>query len=115
NLVPLTHDPQLKNYPIIDAGHLIHDFSDTAAIISHLDLLISIDSAPIHVAGALEKPCWLLLSKVHDWRWSMNSDKSLWYPSLQLFRQQNSNDWGDVMRNIDDSLDKKFPNKCGWS
>ncbi|MCF6768296.1 tetratricopeptide repeat protein [Thiotrichales bacterium 19S11-10] len=102
--INFNEEPLLANHQITDLKHLIHDFSDTAAIIEHLDLLISIDSSPIHIAGALNKPCWLLLSKIHDWRWSINSDTTPWYPSFKLFRQKTNHVWGNVISDVSDQL-----------
>lgn len=77
-------------------GDEIADFEDTAAILSHADLLISVDSAPVHLAGALGRPAWVMLPRVPDWRWLLGRDDSPWYPSLRLFRQQARGDWTSV-------------------
>ncbi len=70
--------------PLSDA---IADFEDTAAILSIADLLISVDSSPVHLAGALGRPAWVLLPFVPDWRWLMERSDTPWYPSVRLFRQ----------------------------
>lgn len=72
---------------------LCGDFSDTARIVSDLDLVISIDSAIAHLAGALGKPVWLLLPKIADWRWLLAGERTPWYPSMRLFRQGADEDW----------------------
>lgn len=82
----------------------IKDFDDTAAILTVADLLISVDSAPVHLAGALGRPAWVLLPFVPDWRWLLDRDDTPWYPSLRLFRQNSPGDWGAVMEQVRDAL-----------
>ncbi len=82
---------------LINLHDAIKDFEDTAAIMSIADLLISIDSAPAHLAGALGRPAWIMLGHVADWRWLTDRADSPWYPSLRLFRQPQRNDWGTVV------------------
>jgi len=78
----------------------ITDFEDTAAILSVADLLISVDSSPVHLAGALGRPAWVMLSYLPDWRWLQHRDDSPWYPSLRLFRQRQRGEWGAVAARI---------------
>jgi tetratricopeptide (TPR) repeat protein len=78
----------------------IKDFADTAAAISALDLVISVDTAVAHVAGALGKPVWTLLPFIPDWRWLLDRDDSPWYPSMRLFRQDRPGDWSGVITNV---------------
>jgi tetratricopeptide (TPR) repeat protein len=85
-------------------GGAIEDFADTAALISLLDLVISVDSAPAHVAGALAKPVWLLLYFAPEWRWLMDRDDSPWYRSARLFRQARPHDWGELAVRVGDAL-----------
>ncbi|HEY4744741.1 MAG TPA: tetratricopeptide repeat protein [Desulfuromonadaceae bacterium] len=75
----------------------LHDLSDTAALIANLDLVIGIDTAVVHLAGALGKPAWLLLAAVPDWRWLVGRDDSPWYPTMRLFRQEQPGDWNGVV------------------
>jgi hypothetical protein len=76
----------------------VTDLADTAAILSNLDLLISIDSAPVHLAGALGVPCWTMLDFAPDWRWLRVGDTTHWYqPNFRLFRQPAPGDWGSVV------------------
>jgi len=81
-------------------GLLLTDFAETAALIDQLDLVISVDSAVAHLAGALGKPCWLLLRQSGEWRWQLNRDDSPWYPSLRLYRQRNAGQWNEVVRRV---------------
>lgn len=89
---------------ITDLGPLLRDFADTAAVMSQLDLIITIDSAAAHLAGALGRPCWVLLLYASDWRWLMNRDDSPWYPTLRLFRQGRVNHWDDVFERVGEAL-----------
>ena len=84
----------------------IRDFEDTAAILMVADLLISVDSAPVHLAGALGRPTWVMLPFVPDWRWLLNRDDTPWYPSLHLFRQPARNDWASVCERLKAELQK---------
>jgi ADP-heptose:LPS heptosyltransferase len=79
-------------------------FLDTAAIMKNCDLVISADSAPAHLAGALGVPAWIALKHVPDWRWFMDRSDSPWYPSLRLFRQARANDWPSVFRVMEAEL-----------
>ena len=80
------------------------DFSDTAALISQLDLVISVDTSVAHLAGALGKPVWILLTHVPDWRWLLDRDDSPWYPSARLFRQRETREWGSVTMRLREAL-----------
>jgi len=80
--------------------HLIGDFSDSAAIIDNLDLVISVDTATVHLAGALGKTCWALIPFVSDWRWATERVDTPWYESVRLYRQPKLNDWGSVIETI---------------
>ncbi len=73
------------------------DFLDTAAVISQLDLVISVDTAVVHLAGAMNKPVWTLLPSVNDFRWLRDRQDSPWYPSMRLWRQTALNDWSSVI------------------
>jgi hypothetical protein len=83
---------------IVPLGDEIRDFEDTAAILCIADLLISVDSAPVHLAGALGRPAWVLLPFVPDWRWLLDREDTPWYPTLRLFRrQQAQRSWDGVI------------------
>ena len=83
---------------LIDLGTTFKDMSDTAAAMLSLDLVISIDSAPAHLAGALGIPVWVLLSRMPDWRWGLGRDDTPWYPSMRLFRDANG--WEDLFERV---------------
>ena len=74
-------------------GQEFEDFTDTAAVIENLDMVISIDTSVAHLAGAMGKPVWLMLPYASDWRWLLNRDDSPWYPTMRLFRQPTPGNW----------------------
>jgi len=94
-------------FGVADHGARITDFADTAALISLMDVVISVDSAPAHLAGALGKPVWLLLYHAAEWRWLMDRADSPWYPTATLFRQAVAMDWREVARRVGEVL-------AGW-
>jgi len=81
-------------------GATIQDLEDTAALTSLCDLVISVDTSTVHVAGALGKPVWVLLPFVPDWRWLLHREDSPWYPSAKLFRQTQRGRWDDVLNRV---------------
>jgi hypothetical protein len=101
---------QLENPPagleILPLGEDLHDFSDTAAAMSLLDLIITTDTSVPHLAGALGLPVWLMLQFVPDWRWLMDRPDSPWYPSMRLFRQPRPGDWHGVVNRVAEELAK---------
>jgi len=92
-----------SNFMISHEKELI-DFSDTAALISSLDLVISIDSAVAHLAGAMNKPVWILIPHKPDFRWMLDTSDSFWYPSAKLFRQNSKEDWSQPLKEINLAL-----------
>jgi tetratricopeptide (TPR) repeat protein len=86
----------------------IEDFSDTAALIALCDLVICVDTAVAHLAGALAKPLWLLLPFAPDWRWMTNRDDSPWYPTARLFRQPKLADWDSVLESVERELEARL-------
>ena len=95
----------LSNLPqIIRLENDLGDFADTAALIACCDLVISVDTAVAHLAGALGAPLWLMLPRFCDWRWMNDRADSPWYPSATLFRQEAFGDWGGVVERIDARL-----------
>ncbi|MBM4146324.1 MAG: tetratricopeptide repeat protein [Nitrospira sp.] len=93
-----------KDIKLIDYTEEFYDFSDTAAFIENLDLVISIDTSVVHLAGAMGKPVWTLIPFVPDWRWFLNREDSPWYPTMRLFRQPALEDWVSVIAKILDKL-----------
>lgn len=103
---------QVKNLPngmnLVDFTEDINDFSDTAAFVENLDLVISVDTAIAHLAGAMGKPIWTLIPFLPDWRWMLNREDTPWYPTMRLFRQQSQGDWESVIKKINDELQKEI-------
>jgi hypothetical protein len=85
---------------MLSLSNEIADFEDTAAILSLADLLISVDSSPVHLAGALGCPTWVMLPNVPDWRWLLGRDDTPWYPHTRLFRQHARGNWSGVISHI---------------
>jgi tetratricopeptide (TPR) repeat protein len=85
---------------VIDRTDELHDFTDTAALIENLDLVISVDTSVAHLAGALGKPFWLLNRHTTCWRWLLEGDDSPWYPTARQFRQDESRDWSNVIARV---------------
>jgi tetratricopeptide (TPR) repeat protein len=88
----------------IDWTMELADFADTAALVANLDLVISIDSAIAHLAGALGRPTWLLNRFESEWRWLLNREDSPWYPTMRIFNQPSFGDWESVLQNIAEAL-----------
>lgn len=99
---------QLKELPdtinFIDSTAELTDFYEAACLITNLDLVISIDSAAAHLAGALGKPTWVLLHHAPDWRWQAEGNGSRWYPSARLFRQATPGNWDEVVAALAQAL-----------
>jgi TPR repeat/Glycosyltransferase family 9 (heptosyltransferase) len=89
---------------LLNFGPLLEDFADTAALISCLDLVISVDTSVVHLAGALAKPFWVLVPFLPDWRWLLNRDDNPWYPTARLFRQTTARDWREVIARVRQGL-----------
>jgi hypothetical protein len=83
-----------------DLAPQLEDLGDLAVIIDQLDLVISVDSPATHLAGALGKKTWTLLSHVADWRWMLEGETTPWYPTMRLFRQIRPGDWNGVMERV---------------
>lgn len=99
-----------EKYKIINLGNTFSDFSDTAAAIENLDLLISVDSSVAHLAGALGKEAWIILSEIPEWRWGTEEDLTIWYKSIRLFRPILGNQKHQTMTRVFQALNKKLVN-----
>ncbi len=94
---------------IHDLSPLLTDYTETAAALSQMDLLISVDTSVVHLAGSLGVPVWMLVPFAPDWRWQLNRSDSPWYPSLRLFRQKKPRDWSGPI----DELFQAASELCG--
>ncbi|HLK61642.1 MAG TPA: tetratricopeptide repeat protein [Chthonomonadaceae bacterium] len=95
---------QIANLPkpdtLTDLAPDLHDFTDTAAVIANLDLVISVDTSVAHLAGAMGAPVWTLLPFAPDWRWLLDRADTPWYPTMRLFRQPQPTDWASVFQQV---------------
>ena len=97
--------PLLENFRHISHyGKLLNDFSDTAALIAAMDLVITVDTSVAHLASAMGKPVWMLLAFRADWRWLRDGDDCPWYPTARLFRQQTPRAWDGVVARVGEAL-----------
>ncbi len=101
-----------RDRPLLAASNFIRDFAadflDTAALCECMDLIISVDTSLVHLAGAMGRPTWALLPFVPDWRWFLEREDSPWYPSARLFSQSAIGDWDGVLTRVADDLRKQF-------
>ncbi len=102
------HSPTAKRIQLIDLAPELNDFADTAAAIMELDLVISVDTAVAHLAGALGRPVWTLIPYQPCWRWMYDRDDSSWYPTMRLFRQTDPDFWAPVIQNIFHALNSSI-------
>jgi hypothetical protein len=97
-------DPPL-GLDLVDYTAELHDFVDTAALIDALDLVISVDTAVLHLSGALGKPTWAMLMAPPDFRWMDSGDTTPWYPTMRLFRQRRRDEWTEVVDHVAKALE----------
>lgn len=97
-----------QNYNIINISESFENYSDTAAAIENLDLVITIDSSVAHLAGALGKEVWIILPEELEWRWFLDEDLTVWYSSARLFRPEFNKNRSKVIDRILEALNKKF-------
>jgi hypothetical protein len=105
--VSLQKDPRPNDLAVLDERKMIvdftadlTDFAGTAALVSCLDLVITVDTSVAHLAGALGRPTWILLPYTPDWRWLLDRDDSPWYSSVRLFRQTAAGDYRNVLEHV---------------
>ena len=109
-LIAVQKDIRDADQPALDALRVrtfaaeLTDFADTAALVDSLDVIVSVDTAAAHLAGALGKPVWVLLPFSPDWRWLLDRDDSPWYPTARLFRQERIGDWERVIARVAEAL-----------
>ena len=99
--LPAADQSALTQFPgLTDLSADLMDFGETAAVIANLDLVITVDTAIGHLAGAMGRPVWILLPKASDWRWLLDRSDSPWYPTARLFRQPTPGDWDPVIAEV---------------
>ena len=101
------------DFPVVDLADRLNDFDDTAAVMRNLDLLITSDTSPAHLAGALGVPVWLALGLAADWRWLLEREDSPWYPTMRLFRQRELDNWAEVFDRIRAALVDRVSKHAG--
>ena len=87
-------------------GKTFSNFSDTAGAIENMDLVICNDTSLAHLAGAMIKPCWVLLPYIYNWRWHDDLTHCDWYDSVKIFRQRDHGDWDSVFNSVEEELKK---------
>ena len=105
NLVSLQKGEPTPPFPVTDLADQLTDFAETAAIMKNLDLVIAVDTAVAHLAGALGIPVWVLVPFAPDWRWLLDREDSPWYPTMWLVRQPRLRDWQTVFERITAALE----------
>jgi tetratricopeptide (TPR) repeat protein len=99
--IPAGDRPDLaRSTDVFDVAAALTDFSETAAVLENIDLLVAADSSVAHLAGALGKPVWLMLPWIPDWRWMLDREDNPWYPTMRLFRQHARGDWTGVVERV---------------
>ena len=101
-------EPFLGVTGIHDWGNVVSDFHDTAYLIDQLDIVLTVDTAVAHLAGALNKPVWLLLAHNADFRWLYRREDTPWYPKMRLFRQPERGDWSGLKSQVQEALNQLF-------
>jgi hypothetical protein len=104
---------------VVNLGSRLDSFDTSSAVLSHMDLIISVDTSVIHVAGAIGKPVWAMLAMCPDWRWMLGRMDTPWYPTMRLFRCPGRRDWKGVMtqvkKHLIEALDKKRRGVKDWA
>ena len=95
----------LEQNNIINLGSYVKDFYDTALIVDNMDIVLSVDTSVVHLCGAMGKKVFVLLPFAPDWRWGLDDDKTNWYDSVTLFRQETMGNWDDVLEKVANSIE----------
>ena len=103
-----THVPQGRPENMIDIADELLTLADTAAVITKMDLVISVDTSAVHLAGALGCPTWLLLPYRYEWRWGLEGEGNAWYSSVRVMRQRQHGAWAELLENVSSALQNHF-------
>lgn len=96
----------INDYDIIDIGSTVKNFADTAGALENMDLIICNDTSLVHLAGAMSKPCWVLLPYLYNWRWHLDLSKCDWYDTVKLYRQKERGNWDEIFERMHNDLQK---------
>ena len=94
----------INDYNIVDIGKTLKNFGDTAGALENMDLIICNDTSLVHLAGAMTKPCWVLLPYLYNWRWHLDLSKCDWYDTVKLYRQKTVGDWDEIFDRMYEDL-----------
>jgi tetratricopeptide (TPR) repeat protein len=97
-----------EDMKVVDMSEYLTDFQATASVIREMDLVITVDTSVLHLAGALGKPTWGLLAFNPDWRWTVDGSKTIWYSSVELFRQTKPGGWEEVLSKVKERLNENL-------
>jgi ADP-heptose:LPS heptosyltransferase len=116
--ISLQYGETATDLAVIDetTGRVVHhwpdamaDYDETAALVAALDMVITVQTAAAHLAGALGRPVWIILPASPEWRYTASGASLPWYPSAELFRQRHVGEWGEVIAAVSSALDKAYP------
>ncbi len=108
---PSQFEKQFADHGVIHWADGFDSFADTAAAVTQLDLVITVDTAVAHLAGALGCAVWIVLPYLADWRWGLHGSENVWYPGITLFRQQTDRSWGPVFERVRNALSETVRSK----
>ena len=100
--------PDVMPVNVINVTEEMITLADTAALIEQMDLIITVDTSVVHIAGALAKETWLMLPKRYEWRWGLEGEDNDWYDTVKVIRQPKSGDWASVLDEVFNKRLKRF-------
>jgi len=109
---PEANQPVPQGLRLIQMGDELADFADTAGLVSNLDLVISVDTSVVHLAGGMGRPVWTLVPFNPGFQWLRDRTNSPWYPTMRLFRQPSRRDWDSVITHVVDALSHWINNRA---